>query len=339
MMSDKSSKRNESSGTPVGRQKIVLCVDEAVPSTLDSAVSLLNAFSSCHIMALIRLDRPRCDDGLFAFIDSLRADRKPSPRVDLFGTISEIEETTLEQLFDRRLLFRWPVVFSPAGPPSIENLPVLRRVVEYGIPVIFHVYFDDRLDGHAQEVTPFIETLMKVNLSSGFSLYPYSFRNDARGAADPSVRGWLEMLSTVYKRFSCYDVNFDPLQEIVDLSAYGGIIPALGIPRYMGVRVPPDGSARLFRQNPAESIPWLGRDRLAALSPDDLWNEFICAVKRGYLAGDRLLSTCPYREQCGGTDLACSSGGEELTDPLQCQTRRLFLELFTAQKRRLGEKS
>ncbi|MDO5553403.1 MAG: hypothetical protein Q4G68_06540 [Planctomycetia bacterium] len=330
---------SESGGSASSQQCINLYLDWTESGEHAAAAVmalLLDAFASCKTLLRIRFSSGAYSwNDLFSFTDILCSNRKQSLRLDLEGPVSEFRETTLQRIFERRFLIRWPITFSKSTPIDWDSLHAIRPITEYGIPVIANTYIGAGLAPDA--VVSNIEELLSINLSSGFALYPCSYNiNSHESHVSPSVRSWLELLVAVYKRFPHFDINFDPLLELVDLSVSGGITQQYGIPRYMGVRVCPDSSVSLFRQNPNKSIPWLKRDSIMNMTAQEIWDNFVLHVKNRLYNDSRVDAQCRFQGVCGGIDSACV---HKMEPELECETRCFFLESFLAQKQIIANRN
>ena len=310
------------------KQNIDFYVDWNNFSLQDRFLNLFEAFNDFKLSVHIRAADKNPDiSGILKFADFIREKQKKDFVLIDVETDRAIDDSRFQDIFERRLIVRFPILLKEDFSISDVSFENAANLSKYGLPVIFNLYLEKSFE--PARIDEVIKELMVINYASGFSVYPANY------ALHPQVYGipietpqWLEILVDLYKNFPHYDVLFEPINEIVNITSFGGWNSNLNIPRFLKILVSRDGELRIFRENPHKAFRWTSLSEITSLTSSRILTNFIDTVNKHRPSVD---TSCPHFEICRGIDDSCLASGSDEIPPLECETRRLFIRAFLEQ--------
>lgn len=318
------------------RQRIDFYIECNETLLQKSLIKLFDVFNNCKISVHIRSVKKDADiTEIFKFTDFIRENHQANFIPTDIETDHAIDDSLFQHIFERRLVVRHPILLNAAFSVSDKALENVAKLSKYGLFVVFNLYLENSFE--PSQIDDIVKKLMFINYAAGFSVYPASHSLHPKFYGTPiETAHWLEILVDLYKNFPHYDVLFEPVNEIANITSFGGWNTNLNVPRFIKISVTSDGELRIFRQNPNKGVRWAKLSEISSLTHSQILTEFVKAVNGRPQLVDR---GCSCFDICRGVDDNCPIAGSGEITSLECETRRFFIRAFSEQIRVIREQN
>jgi hypothetical protein len=308
-------------------------VRNALPKLLAGLLRLENPY------LLIDFSRPPRDWPLFAhwIYRFLWENKGLYGHIHLRGPFPLLPDEVKDAFHDLGIQLEYTAGWQPdagADSPEIAHPDALRDLARYGfrIPIRYYVHAGNQ--GHAAEV---VDEGLRLNEYSGFSvpaIFHHPEYDPSASPPPPSAVAYAELLARLYYDFPDYDDIFQPIAELAVLMSEGGWNAQHDVPASIRLMVRPEQGIMIFRQVPAQAVPWIDCASLLSWPMADIVPRLLEFHRQRFAwSKHAFCGRCQWRYVCGGSDAVSVCPHEaDAVARAACEYRMLFLEEFARKK-------